>query len=164
MSRRLMHAAAVAALTVTAVAAGAQVVKEQGSSAAAAKAAINRHWDDVIATFKAGNPAALAALYTTDAMMVAPTMATVTGRVNIEKIFKDWTPTTKFIDMTRKPAALEVYGDIAIENGTNAQTLQEKGKAPMKVEQRYTIVFKKINGKWLVHRDVSTPMPAPAKK
>ena len=165
MSRRFMQAAAIAALTVTATFSGAQGVKQQGASSVAARTAINRVWDDVVAAAKAGDAPAMAKIYTSDAMMVDPGMPTVTGRANIEKTLKGWFATTKFIGMTRQQTAFETYGDLAIENGIYAQDLQEKGKAPTKVTGRYTIVWKQVDGQWLAHRDVGTPMPpAPTKK
>jgi uncharacterized protein (TIGR02246 family) len=154
-----MHAAAIAAVTLTATLAGAQGVKQQGAGAAAVRAAINRSWDVFTAAAKAGDATAAAKGYTPDAMMIDPGMPTVTGRANIEKGLKEWFGTTKFLGMTREQTALETYGDIAIENGTFSQDLQEKGKAPMKSAGRYTLIWKQVDGKWLVHRDVTTPMP-----
>jgi uncharacterized protein (TIGR02246 family) len=160
-----MQTVAIVALTFSTAVAGAQGVKQQGASTAAARTAINHAWDEVVAAAKAGDASALAKIYTPDAMMIDPSMPTVTGRANIEKTLKDWLATTKFIGMTRQQTAFETLGDVAIENGTFTQDVQEKGKPPMKVTGRYTLVWKQVDGKWLAHRDVSTPMPpAPAKK
>lgn len=166
MSRRIVSIA-LFALGATALPLGAQAkpaVRKQGTTTTGAveKAAVNKAWADAIATFKTGNASAIAALYTADAMMLDPSMPTIMGRANIEKSMQAMFATTKLIDMTHKSDALDVFGDVAIDNGTYSQTLQEKGKAPVTVRSRYTIVFRQVDGKWLVHRDVGTPLPPPA--
>ena len=86
-------------------------------------------------------------------------MGNVSGRANIETMMKEWFATSKFLGLTRQPIAFEQYGDVAIENGTASASMQENGKPVTKSDGRYTIVWKNVNGKWLVHRDVTTPMP-----
>ncbi|MEP6992308.1 MAG: nuclear transport factor 2 family protein [bacterium] len=163
MSRRSLAIAllaAVAAVGSVAVAQAPGAVKQQGATAeSAARAAINRTWDDVMVAAKAGDAATLGALYTDDAIMIDPSMPTITGRANIEKMIRSWLATARLIDMTRTSSGIDVFGDIAIDNGTITQTVQEKGKAPMKVRSRYTMVFRNVNGRWLTLRDVTTPMP-----
>ena len=151
------------AFTFQALAAGAQV-KQQGGNGSSIHTAINKAWDDAAATFKSGNTSAMGALYTDDAMMLQPGMPTVSGRANIEKVLKGFMAGTKFVDMTHKSSGIFVTGDIAIDNGTYTQTLQEKGKPPMTVDARYELVFKNVNGKWLVLRDVTVPMPPTRKQ
>jgi ketosteroid isomerase-like protein len=80
-------------------------------------------------------------------------------RANIEKVDKECRSTTTFLGQTRQVTSLEIYGDVAIETGTLSQTMQEKGKPAIKSELRYTLVWKNVDGRWLVHRDVGTPMP-----
>lgn len=160
MYRRARITALVALVTAAQLGAqGTRAVRQQGTAAATTKAAINKVWDDAVATFKTGDASAIAAMYTPDAVMIDPAMATVTGRANIEKVMKGMFATTKLVGMTHKSDGISVIGDVAIDNGTYEQTLQEKGKAPMTVRARYTLVFTQVEGKWLVHRDVSTPLP-----
>ena len=68
---------------------GTRAVRQQGAPVASTTAAINKVWDDALATFKSGDASAMAAMYTADAVMIDPTMATVSGRANIEKAMKD---------------------------------------------------------------------------
>jgi uncharacterized protein (TIGR02246 family) len=136
---------------------------------AAADAAVRRVIDDTWARAldyaKAGDAAALATLYTPDAILVDPSAPTMSGRPALETYYTDAFHGMKFIDQVRAMSTLEVYRDVAIENGTLAQTTQAPGRTPTKSTVRYTIVWKHLDGKWLVHRDVATPMPSvPTKK
>ena len=162
MSRRTLALAAAASLLFVSVV-QAQGVKQQGAtSTAATRAAVNAQWDKVIADVKAGSGASLVAWYTPDGVVVDPTMANITGKANIAKFVRDFMASTKFLDMTRQETSFEQYGDIAIAMGTYSQTFQENGKAaPTRADGRYTLILKNVDGKWLVHRDISTPMPPP---
>ncbi len=159
MSRRIAVAAMIAALGLTALDAGAQGVKQQGASVAAARGATNKSWDELLSAAKAGDATKTSTYYTTDAVIIDPAMATLRGRANIEKMMKEWFASSKFLGMTRQASTFEVYGDVAIETGTNSASMQEKGKPVSKSDGRYTILWKNVDGKWLVHRDVTTPMP-----
>ena len=65
--------------------------------------------------------------------------------------------------MTRQETSFEQYGDIAIAMGTYTHTFREKGKAaPTRADGRYTLILKNMDGKWLLPRDISTPLPPPA--
>jgi uncharacterized protein (TIGR02246 family) len=159
MSRTTKFLALVVALAATS-STQAQVKQQGGTGAAAAKAAVEATWAAATAATKKGDVAGLLALYTPDAIVLDPAASTVRGRAAIEKYLKDTFAAVKFVDMTHKTDSFEVYGDAAVETGTYVQTIQEKGKSPARVEGRYTIVFKNVNGQWLAHRDVSVPMPA----
>jgi len=142
--------------------------KPQGAptSIAAARRAIDALWTKSIAAAKAGDAAALTAMYTADAVLIDPSMPTITGRAKIGKMFRDLFATTKLVDYSHVETAFDVSGggDLAVENGTYTETVQERGKPPAPASARYTLVFKKVNGQWLIARDVATPMaPAPTK-
>ena len=138
-------------------------VKQQGASgAAAAKAAVEATWTAAITGMKRGDVAGLIGLYTSDAIVIDPAGPTARGRTAIEKYLKDTFAAIKIVDVTHKTDSFESYGDVALETGTYVQTIQEKGKSPTRVEGRYSMVFKNVNGQWLAHRDVSVPMPPPS--
>jgi uncharacterized protein (TIGR02246 family) len=135
-------------------------VKQQGATKASVKAAIDAVWDKAILASKRGDAAMMATIYTPDVMLIDPTMATVSGRDSVVSLLRGMFATTKFVDETHQQTALEVSGDLAVENGTYTQTMQERGKAPASVSGRYTLVFRNVNGQWLVLRDITTPNPA----
>lgn len=138
--------------------------KPPATSQASVQSAINDGWTRAIDAMKKGDTTTIFGLYANDAIMIDPSMPTVIGKPNIVKIVKDMFASTKILDITRQQTALEVSGVLAVENGTYTQTVQEPGKEPHQVSGRYTMVWKKVGGNWLVLRDVSTPMPpAPTK-
>jgi uncharacterized protein (TIGR02246 family) len=134
-------------------------VNQQGTTKASVKAAIDGLWDKAILASKKGDAATMATIYAPDVMLIDPTMATVAGRDNVVKLLADMFATTKFVDETHQQTALEVSGDLAVENGTYTQTTQERGKAPQSVSGRYTLVYRNVNGQWFVIRDIATPNP-----
>lgn len=164
MPRRMLTAIALLVLSQSVAQAQAGTVKQQGgTSGAVAKAAITKMWDDLITAGKRGDAAALGAFYTDDAMIIDPSMPTAAGRANIIDLYKSMMAGMKFIDNKITTTSLEVFGDVAVQNGTYTVTLQEKGKAPANTTARFEAVLRNVNGKWLIHRDITIPMP-PAKK
>jgi uncharacterized protein (TIGR02246 family) len=129
------------------------------TSVAAARRAIDALWTKSITAAKSGDAAALTAMYTADAVLIDPSMATITGRASIGKMFRDLFATAKLVDYAHVQTAFDISGDLAVENGTYTETVQERGKSPEKVSARYTLVFKNVGGQWLIARDVATPMP-----
>jgi len=134
-----------------------------GHKAGSVQRAIEEVWARVIDADKKGDAVALAANYAEDAMLIDPSAPTITGRANIEKFYKDLLASVKLLDVNRTQTSLEVSGNLAVENGTYTHRFQQAGKAPLESTDRYTVVFKNVSGRWLVSRDVATPMPEPAK-
>jgi len=158
MSRRFWFAVAVGLSFATSL--PSQQVRQQGDRSTAARAAIDRAWDLIAERAKSSDAAGMAALYAPDAMMIDTGIPTLTGRAAIEDALRQLLTTSRFVSMTHQRASLEIDGDIAIENGIIAPTWQEKGKEPVTTTERYTCVWKRINGNWLMLRDVGTPMAA----
>ena len=103
-----------------------------------------------MATFKAGDAAGLAALYTADAKIMPPNSDFVTGAETIQNFWQI------LIDMGIAAAKLEIvevegYGDTAIEASTfkmfdaEGQTI-DYGK--------YIVIWKQVEGEWKLHRDI----------
>lgn len=137
-------------------------VKPQGT-AATVEHAIDELWSRVIDADKRGDAGALAANYASDAMVVDPSSPTVAGRANIETMYKEVFGKMKLLDVSRTRTSLESSGDLAVETGTATHRVQQGANAPTQFTERYTIVFKNVKGRWLVFRDVTTPMPEPGK-
>lgn len=157
MRSRLLLETLFVALAATPFSANAQVAPSGKTTAV--KRDIEQVWRRVIEADKKGDAAAVAAVYAEDAMIIDPVAPTVTGKANIEKFYKDALATTKVLEVTRTQTGFETSGNLAVENGTYIQRVQENGKSPAEVSARYTIVFKNVNGRWLVSRDVATPLP-----
>jgi uncharacterized protein (TIGR02246 family) len=121
--------------------------------------AIDDVWRRVIDADKKGDAAALGANYTDDAMLIDPSAPTITGRANIEKFYRNLLATTKLLDVRRTETSLEVSGKLAVETGTYTHRVQQADGPPVESTDRYTVVFKNVNGRWLVSRDIATPMP-----
>ena len=139
----------------------AQVAPQRKTSSV--QRAVEDVWARVIAADKRGDAAALAANYTEDALLIDPSAPTIHGRANIEKFYKSLLGTTTILDVTRTQTGLEASGNLVVENGTFTLRVQEAGKPASDVTDRYTVVFKNVNGRWLVSRDIATPMPETAK-
>lgn len=137
-------------------------VKPEGK-AATVQQAIDELWGRVIDADKRGDAGALAANYASDAMVIDPGSPTVAGRANIETLYREVFGKMKLLDVRRTRMSLETSGDLAVETGTATHRVQQGTNPPTQSTERYTIVFKNVKGRWLVSRDVTTPMPEPGK-
>jgi uncharacterized protein (TIGR02246 family) len=118
----------------------------------------NKAWAAAIA---AGNAAAVAALYTDDALVMPPNGEAVTGRPAIEKAFQGMIASgVKQATLTAKE--VEAHGDTATEVGAYSI----KDAAGKEIDRgKYIVVWKRVQGQWKLHRDIwnsNLPMP-PAK-
>jgi uncharacterized protein (TIGR02246 family) len=126
--------------------------------------ATNVH-DEIIAAnevfmtaFKHGDAAALAKLYTDDGQVLPPNNDIVSGRDNLRGFW------SAVMDMGVKEAKLETnevdeLGDTAVE----VSTFKMFGGDDQLLDQgKYIVVWKKIDGRWLLHRDIfNSSMPPP---
>jgi uncharacterized protein (TIGR02246 family) len=102
-----------------------------------------------VAAFLRGDSAAIASLYTEDAQVIAPGSPVATGRTAIAGFWQT------FIDSGIKDVALETREvesevDLAYESGTVRLT----GKDSAVTEARYIVVWKRIDDRWMLHRDI----------
>ncbi len=112
------------------------------------QAAINKTAEAFVDAFHKGDAKTLAAFYTPDADYVDETGRVFQGREAIEKIYTDFFAENKGlklrlnIDSRKFPSP-----GLAIEDGTSV-VIAPDGSAPM--QSRYTNVFVKVDGKWLL--------------
>jgi ketosteroid isomerase-like protein len=100
--------------------------------------------------------AALAALYTENAKVLAPDAPIVTGRRAIEEFWRAAAGALGLTGAALKTVDLEVAGDTACEVGEADLAL---GAAQAKV--KYLVVWMRgHDGKWRLHRDIWNGMPA----
>jgi uncharacterized protein (TIGR02246 family) len=111
-----------------------------------------------MATFKRGDAAGMAALYTENGQVLPPNGDFVTGKQALTMFWQG------IMDMGIKEVKLEIveiegYGDIAIE--VSKYTLQGEGGQALDTG-KYIIIWKQEGGQWKLHRDIfNSSMPAP---
>lgn len=125
------------------------------SAARAAIAQVNERW---MAAFNKGDAAALGALYTADAQVMAPGAQTVTGPQGAQAVFEG------AFKMGVKSARLETAELLG-----GGQMVTEIGRYTMMAadEQvvdtgRYIVVWKREGSGWKLHRDIWNSDRAPA--
>lgn len=148
--RRLPAVALAAAVTLGATAASA--------AQDPAKAAIDAATRKFVAAFNKGDAAGVAATYSPDANAFPPHEAIVKGRAAIQKMWQGAID-SGITSISFGSTEVESAGNIAYESGTYEMKLKD-GKVADR--GKYCVVWKKVNGQWMLHRDIwSTDMPAP---
>jgi ketosteroid isomerase-like protein len=100
--------------------------------------------------------AAMAALYTENAMVLPPDGPIVTGKPAIEEFWRSAAQALGLIEAVLRTRDLEVAGDTACEVGEASLKL---GGGQIMV--KYLVVWMKGgDGKWRVHRDIWNTLPA----
>jgi uncharacterized protein (TIGR02246 family) len=102
-----------------------------------------------IAAFLRGDSRAVAELYTENAEVIAPGAPVARGRTAIAAAWQ------KAIDAGVKDLSLdtgdvESAGDLACETGIVRLTAKDGAVA----KDRYVVVWKRVDGKWKLHRDI----------
>lgn len=132
----------------------------EDSGAAEARAAIEAANSRFSEAFARGDAKALAALYTSDAIVFPPDSETIRGNEAIGTFWK----TTR--DGGVRSATLTTTdvgrsGDLAYEAGTVSLTIQPAGAEPKTVTDKYVVVWKRqSDGAWKLHRDIWNSLPA----
>lgn len=122
------------------------------------RAAVAAANENFMATFKRGDAAGIAALYTVNGQVLPPNGDFVTGKEAIEGFWR------AIMDMGIKEAKLEIvevegHGDTAIE--VSKYTLQgDEGQ--VLDTGKYIVIWKQQDGDWKLHRDIfNSSMPPP---
>ena len=124
--------------------------------AAAAAGEPRTHIDDGgakwVAAFNAGDAAAVAGLYTEDAVVFPPGGARVDGRSAIQAFWQGAIDSGMKVDDLHA-VEVEARGDMAAEMGV--LTLTVPGDAgPTKVSGKYIVIWKRSGQTWQLHRDI----------
>lgn len=112
------------------------------------------------AAYAKGNAKAVAEMYTEKARLLPPNAKVVEGRKAIEEFWKGVMDAgTKAIEL--KTVEVESFGDTILEQGT--ATLLGKDNVVLD-NGKYLVVWKRVDGKWKLHRDCwNSSEPAPKK-
>ena len=134
---------------------------------AADVAAVGKVRDAYAAAFKAGNGAALGALYTADAQSMGDAQPTAKGPQGVEAATKAMGEMLSGQEIVITAEKTDVSGDLAYDRGTYKNTLTPKTGAPMVQEGRYLVVLKRqADGAWKLAEEMgnmpTAPMPMPA--
>jgi ketosteroid isomerase-like protein len=157
---------ATAALVLAAAWFGASVTAQRAArrpaaaSASAVRAAIeagNKKFSDGAAKHDA---ALLVTAYTVDAEAFPPNSEMVKGRPALQKLWQSVLDSgVAAVDL--KTTEVEAFGALAYEVG--AYTMKTKDGA-VADRGKYCVVWKRVNGEWLLHRDIWTTSLPEAKK
>ena len=124
----------------------------------AARPAIDAANKKFIAAFNKKDAAGVAATYSPDANAFPPNAPILKGRAAIQKMWQD-VIASGITSISLVTTEVESGGSIAYESGTYEMKTQD-GKVADK--GKYCVVWKNVNGQWMLHRDIwSTDIPAP---
>jgi uncharacterized protein (TIGR02246 family) len=102
-----------------------------------------------VAAMLRGDARALADSYTEDGQVIAPGAPVALGRVAIAAAWQK-SIDAGVADLRLETAAVESSGDLACETGTVRLT----GRGGAVTEGRYVVVWKRVGGRWKMHRDI----------
>ena len=122
-----------------------------GAAGAQDKATIEQLNEKFAAAFNKGDAAAVAAMYTEDAVVLPPGADMVRGRENIRAF---WAKTAEQIqDIKLTTVDVKPLGpDAAREIGTFS--LKTKGPQPQEVSGKYVVVWQKAGNDWKLATDI----------
>lgn len=112
------------------------------------------------AAFNAGDAAGLAALYTSDAIVMPPNMERITGRDRIRALWQNFFDAgVTSIDLHTDE--LRFAGIYATEVGAFTLGAPDGKGGKLEVEGKYIVVWRKEHdGSWRLHRDIWNNDPA----
>jgi uncharacterized protein (TIGR02246 family) len=114
-------------------------------------AANNRAFENAVET---GNMAAIAALLAPEVMALQPDGPIVAGR---EAVTRLWASAIEEHGMTScriTTDLLDVVGDMASEVGRATMTMAPPGGKHETATFKFLVVWKRLDGRWLLHRDI----------
>jgi uncharacterized protein (TIGR02246 family) len=110
---------------------------------------------EFIAAFLRGDASAVANRYTEDAQVIPPGAPVASGRTAIKEFWQT-TIAAGFKDLTLETIAVESAGNLAYETGV-VRLVSNTGTT---TAARYVVVWKRIDEKWLLHRDIWNSLPS----
>jgi ketosteroid isomerase-like protein len=165
-SHTVLSALALAGIAACAPASGAG--KPDSAAMAADLQGIAKVRDGFAAAFKAGDVAAVSALYTSDGLTQPNNQPTGSGPAGVTASFKAFFDQFNITAFTLTPVKTEASGNLGYDIGTYSFTATPKPKGDtVKIDGRYVVVLRKnADGTWNAIADMDNvptmpPMPAP---
>jgi len=118
-------------------------------------------WNGYIAS---QNDSAIAAIYTADAILMAPNMPALTGHDAIRQFWAGFWPAKPDLKLT--PRDVTIAGDLAIESGIYSLSMIPGADGISTDNGKYLVAWKRTADGWKAIRDIynsDNPPPAPAK-
>jgi uncharacterized protein (TIGR02246 family) len=103
---------------------------------------------------ESGNVEAIAALLAPDIISLPPDGPIVAGREAVRQL---WESAIREYGMTKfqiNTDNLDVVGDMASEVGRATMAMAPPGGKSETTEVKYLVVWKRLSGRWLLHRDI----------
>ncbi len=116
-----------------------------------AEAAIHRGAKAWAAGWNSGNAAAIAALYSQDAVVMAPGAEPAEGRAAIEGLLKGALEAAGGSQMNIRPVEVTRSDGWVVEVGTFVETAADGSHRD---HGRYIAVWKNVGGTWMLYRDI----------
>ena len=114
------------------------------------ESAIRQSDEDFVKYTEAKNWDALAMLYTEDCVVMPPGAPMVFGRDAAKALFEPLTVT----NFTLTTQEAQARGDLGYSRGTYVWTVQIGDSEPMTEKGKWVVVWKRVNGQWLLHQDI----------
>jgi uncharacterized protein (TIGR02246 family) len=114
-------------------------------------AANNRAFETAVGT---GNVDAIAALFAPDILALPPDGPVVTGREAVRQLWASAISEHGMTSCQLTTDQLDVVGDLASEVGHATMTMAPPGGKSETATIKYLVVWKRLNGTWLLHRDI----------
>jgi uncharacterized protein (TIGR02246 family) len=127
------------------------LVAAAGPALAQSKTAIQKLEDQWGAAFNKGDAAGVAAMYTEDAYVLPAGAPMAKGRADIQNF---WSQAMQQLSDVKCTAAdvMPIGRTGAREIGTC--TFKTKGASPQDAALKYAVVWRKVNGQWLLNTDI----------
>jgi uncharacterized protein (TIGR02246 family) len=110
-----------------------------------------------------GDIAAVAELYTDDAILLPPNAEMVRGKQGVKQFFDELKKTRGVPQVTLRTIELEELGDTANEVGELTLRIQPPGGEPVTDVGKYVVIWKRQGDAWKLAVDIwntNSPLPA----
>ncbi|MDX1623530.1 MAG: SgcJ/EcaC family oxidoreductase [Gemmatimonadota bacterium] len=141
-----------------------ETAAEETTTAAEIEATLDSLGNAFEAAVENNDPAAIAAQYTEDAVLLPPGEERIEGRQNIESSYAEWlnADTTASITLTIDRLEVAESGDLAYEIGTAQVSGTTREGEAYEDTGKYLVAWEKVDGEWLIAADSwssDAPMP-----
>ncbi len=100
------------------------------------------------------NFAALDQIYTSDARILPPGAAMISGREAIKKFWSDLIQSVNAKSAVLATADLILAGDGLVEIGRATLTIEPQGQSATQMEVKYVVYWRQEGGRWKWHVDI----------